>query len=198
MRKNAFAMSIAGVLLCVLPTLAAAEKQTTVTVAGGVTKVKLSDGFVSALKSLGVDAGTVAPTRIYEGTADFPVTGGAVDLTTAAGNIIHSGGLILETPKTVVRLESFIIDTTGAAPELTGLVVVNGTLVGRLVLFNLILPSGFSVPLKTEGPLLSLKDVKVELSSAAAGALNSVFDVKAFAAGFDIGTADVFAFVDWH
>ena len=75
---------------------------------------------------------------------------------------------------------------------------MNGTLVGRLVLFNLILPSGLSLPLKTEGPLLNLKDVKVELSSTAAAALNSVFDVKAFTAGFDIGTADVFSFVDWH
>jgi hypothetical protein len=198
MLKNAFAMSLAGALLCVLPALAVAEIQTTVTVTGGVTQVKLSDGFLSALSSLRVDAGTVEPTRIYEGTAAFPITGGAVDLTTAAGNIIHSGGLILETPKTRVRLESFIIDTTGKTPELTGLVVVNGTLVGRLVLFNLILPPGFSVPLKTEGPLLNLKDVKVELSSTAAGALNSVFDVKAFTAGFDIGTADVFAFADWH
>lgn len=113
MRKNALAMSLAGALLCVLPALAVAEKQTTVTVTGGVTQVKLSDGFLSALSSLGVDAGTVEPTRIYDGTATFPITGGAVDLTTAAGNIIHSGGLILKTPDTAVRLESFIIDTTG-------------------------------------------------------------------------------------
>lgn len=75
---------------------------------------------------------------------------------------------------------------------------MNGTLLGRLVLFNLILPPGFSVPLRTVGPLLNLKDVKVELSSTAAAALNSVFDVKAFTAGFDIGAADVFAFADWH
>lgn len=201
MRNNMFVLSLAGAMLTLLPSFtpaAQAAKQTTVTVASGVTEVKLSEGFVSALTSLDVEPGTVEPSKIFDGTATFPITGGAVDLSTAAGNIIHSGGLTLSTRKTTVILQSFIIDTTGKTPVLSGLVVVNGTLLGRVVLFNLTLPRGFRVPLTTDGPLLNLANVKVELSSAAAGALNSVFEVKAFKAGFDIGTADVYSLVDWH
>jgi len=199
MRKNALAISLAGALFCVLPTLAIAgtTEQVTDTVTTGVTGVQFSSGFLDALSSLGVEAGPVGPTTIYDGIATFPITGGAIDLNTAGGNIIHSGGLTLHTSKTNVLLESFIIDTTGAAPVLTGLVVVNGTLLGRVPLFNLILPPGFTLPLKPQLPLLTLSNVTVELSSKAAADLNSVFSVSAFHGGFDIGKADVFAFISF-
>ncbi len=180
-------------LLCLVG--ATVFAQNTKTLDSGITTVKLSGTFTSALQSLNVTPGTVAPTRIRNGSAWFPVTGGAIDLDTAAGNIIHSGGLTLEAGGIKVSLQSFIIDTTGAAPVLTGLVAVNDKLLGRVPLFNLALPSGFTLPLKPEGRFVELKGVGVTLTSQAAGALNGVYSVSAFAAGLDIGTADVFAVV---
>jgi len=179
--------------------------QQTKTVETGLTSVQLSSTFTSALESLSVTPGTVAPTRIVGGTAYFPVTGGAIDLTSAAGNIVHSGGLTLEAGGTQVRLQSFIIDTTSVltstpALVLTGLVVVNNTLVGRLPLFNLVLPSGFKLPLQAEGGfVLQLNGVGLTLTSTAAGALNGVYHLSgnsAIPAGLAIGTASVFAFVN--
>jgi hypothetical protein len=179
----------------------AAWAQNTKNVAGGVTSVKLSSTFTEALESLNVKAGTVAPTRIFDGTATFPITGGAIDLDTAAGNILHSGGLTLEAGGTEVRLESFNIDTTSTtagAPVLTGLVVVNNKLAGRLPLFHIALPPGFSLPLQTEGGfILQLKDVNLTLTSTAAAALNGVYKLPAgtIPANLSIGTASVFSFV---
>ncbi len=169
--------------------------QQTVTVNSGTTGVKLSSTFTSALSSLKVSVGTVAPTRIDDGEALFPVTGGAIDLNTAAGNILHSGGLTLTAGGIQTKLQSFIIDTTGTQPVITGLVVVNGKLVGRLPLFNLTLPSGFSLPLKTQWSTLYLSGVGVTLSAQAASALNNVYSVSAFSEGLNIGKAEVFAFV---
>jgi hypothetical protein len=193
----------AGLVLasCVLATAAFAQK--TQTVDAGLTSVKLSSTFTGALESLGVTAGTVAPTRICDGTATFPITGGAIDLDSTAGNIVHSGGLTLEAGGTEARLESFIIDTTSTtpgAPVLTGLVIVNKKLVGRLPLFNIVLPPGFSLPLQAEGGfLLQLKGVDLTLTSTAAGALNSVYGLKpgTIPANLPIGTASVFAFLSW-
>ena len=96
-------------LLCMVGT--AVFAQNTKTLDSGITLVKLSSTFTSALQSLNVTPGTVAPTRIRNGSAWFPVTGGAIDLDTAAGNIIHSGGLTLEAGGIKVSLQSFIIDT---------------------------------------------------------------------------------------
>jgi len=167
------------------------QAQDNKTVEGGRTTVHLSEGFVSALGSLGVNPGTVSPTKLKDGKVDFPITGGAIDLHSAVGQIIHSGGLTLTDGKTEVTLQSFIIDTTGAAPVITGLVAVDGKQLGRLPLFDLVLPEGFSTPLRPEFGFLVLKGVGVTLDNTAAGALNSVFKVSAFKKGFWIGTADV-------
>jgi hypothetical protein len=164
--------------------------QKTETIEGGRTTVTLASSFVSALDSLGVTPGTVSPTRLHNGAVDFPVTGGAIDLDTAASQILHSGGLTLTAGQTKVTLQSFIIDTT-SSPVITGLVSVDGKLLGRLPLFDLALPSGITVPLKAHDGQIILKGVGVTLDSTAGGALNGVFHVSAFTGGFGIGTATV-------
>jgi len=179
----------------------AVNAQQTKTLEGGVTKVALSQGFVDALGELGLRAGTVGPTRLCNGVLNFPITSGAVELDNAKAQILHSGGLTLAptssptSAEPTVRLESFIIDTTGSAPVITGLVIVKGSLLGRLALFNLQLPAGITLPLKPQDGELRLDGVGVTLTSTAAQALNSVFDVTALAGGFNIGTAKVSAFV---
>jgi hypothetical protein len=101
--------------------------------------------------------------------------------------------LTLKGGNTQVRLGSFIIDTT-ARPVITGLVIVNNKLAGRLPLFDLTLPAGFSLPLRLDEHRLILKGVGLTLDAQAAGALNAVFQVNAFAAGLPIGTAKVTAY----
>jgi len=167
--------------------------QQTKTLFAGRTSVKLSSTFTSALTDLNVSVGRVFPTEVENGSVGFPVTGGAIDLYTASGNILHSGGLTLKAGDVKVALQSFIIDTT-AKPVITGLVVVNGKLVGRLPLFDLTLPAGFSLPLHLKENRLVLKGVGVTLDATAAGALNGVFNVNAFTPGFPIGTAQVVAY----
>ncbi len=159
----------------------------------GKTSVTLSAGFVSALQTLGVKPGVVIPSQLNNGIATFPVVAGAIDLQSAKGEILHSGGITLTTSATKVRLESFIIDTK-STPVLTGLVVVNDKLVGRLPLFDIHLPSNVTLPLPlTEGYILKLNGVGLTLNSQAATALNSLFHVTAFQGGFSIGTANVYA-----
>ena len=167
------------------------------TIDGGLTTVQLSSTFVSALSSLDVTPGVVQPTHLSDGVVSFPITGGAVDLDTAKGNVLHSGGLTLTAHGTEVRLQSFIIDTTSKPLVITGLVVVDGRVLGRIPLFDLSLPSGVSWPLlAADGLKLDVKGFGVVLDPQAAAALNSVYSVKAFKGGLDIGTAEVDAFLN--
>jgi len=190
------AVASAAALLLAVPSIAMAQstRHKTVTLNGGATQVTLSEGFSNAVSSLGVKVGTIPTSTTYRGTVLFPITGGALDLNTGLGNIIHAGGLTLTAGNTQAILESFIIDTTGATPVLTGLVVANGTLVGRLPLFDLVAPSGATLPLKPKGWLLTVQGVGLNLTSGAAAALNSVFSVDAFKGGFNVGTANVYAY----
>ena len=78
---------------------------------------------------------------------------------------------MLRRGSTTVRLESFIIDTTGAGGiVLTGLVSANGSVVGRIPLFDLTLPASF-----VDVTLIRLDGIGVTLRPEAAGALNAVF-----------------------
>lgn len=157
----------------------------------GSTQVALSAELVGALGSLGVTPGAIFPTTIIAGTASFPIVSGAIELNTAKGEINHSGGLTLTAGTTRVRLTSFLIDTTGTAPVLTGLVAANDSVVGRVPLFNLA-PTGLTLPLKPGGG--TLNEVKLTLTQTAATALNAIFSVSAFTAGFPIGSAQVNVF----
>ena len=189
--KTAFPRVFAVVAFTVLA--AGLPAQQTKTLFTGRTSVKLSSAFTTAVADLGVSVGRVFPTEIWDGWAVFPVTGGAIDLDTASGNILHSGGLTLKAGDTKVTMQSFIIDTTGK-PMITGLVSVNGKLLGRIPLFDLTLPAGFSLPLHLKENRLALKGVGLTLDAQAAGALDAVFHVNAFTAGFPIGSAQVVAY----
>jgi hypothetical protein len=156
----------------------------TAQVAGGYTSVRLSEEFVGALGSLGVTPGDIEPGRLSRGRARFPIPGGALDLETARGDIFHLGGLTLVAGDTRVGLLNFVIDTT-ADPLLTGLVTVDGDLVGRVPLFDLGLTEAPSV----RHGRLKIRDVDVTLTAAAAGALNDIFGVSDFFDGLPIGTA---------
>jgi hypothetical protein len=85
---------------------------------------------------------------------------------------------------------NFIIDTSDEQAVITGLVTVNGDLVDRIPLFNLNLTSA-----QVERSLFSLtvRDATLLLAPDAADALNAVFEVEAFVAGFNVGVAEVSA-----
>jgi hypothetical protein len=160
---------------------------TTIIPTAGKTEVALSNELVGALVFLGVKPGAVGPgTLSKKGLAAFPITTGAMELPKA--EIDHSGGLSLTGGNTRVVLSSFIIDTIAPQPVLTGLVIGNGTLVGRAPLFNVDL-RGISVT--TKGKKVTINNAVLTLSSAAATALNSLFGVTAFTENFPIGTATI-------
>jgi hypothetical protein len=165
----------------------------------GDTSVKLDPIFVGALTSLKVTPSAIGSSWIRDGVAYFPVSDGDFDFATAKGEITHRGGLALTAGTTVVELADFLIDTSGAAPVLTGKVIVNDSFVGRIPLFDLALPA-LTLPLAAPRGWGQLKvpGVKVTLNAGAATALNGVFNVTAFTGGIPIGEATVKTFAFGH
>ena len=190
-RKMRTAVVAAGIALSVAAPVASAAP--TAQVRDGYTLVELLPEFVTALGSLGIAPSKLLPATLYQRIAFFPITGGRIDASNAKGEVPHSGGLTLTRGGTQVVISDFIIDTT-STPKLTGSVTANGSIVGRIPLFNLALPA-LALPLQLPAApeTLLIEGNRVTLTAEAASALNGAFGTTAFSPGFNIGIASVYA-----
>ncbi|HMQ02347.1 MAG TPA: hypothetical protein PKD26_00325 [Pyrinomonadaceae bacterium] len=160
-----------------------------ITFTGGATGVRFSSGFLGAAASLGLTVSPISAAGVRGGAnVSFPITWGTVDGATLRGEIMHSRFLQFEKGSAAVKIEGFIIDTTGPQPLINGLASANGSVIGRIPLFDLDLSNA---TISQAGSVLQISGVRITLRSEAAGALNSVFSTNAFVEGFDIGTATV-------
>jgi len=191
-------LGIALVLALSLFVLAAAPQAQAATVRldGVRTTLTTDPGTTSALFGAGIIPLPVAPSSIAP-TSDaarytFPVTGGRVDAKTLAGNIRHSGGLLLAQRDGMgwkaLGLTKFTINITGA-PNLTA--VVNGG--DRLNIADLDLGSAQIKKYARGGrAYVSIKNVGVTLNPVAMGAVNATFGT-ALPDEVKLGTANVLA-----
>jgi hypothetical protein len=188
LQSAVFLVAVAGSLTLVRPASAAP----TVVFYGSRTSVALSSELVTALTTLKVTPSAVFPGFLRQGVATFPIATGEIDVANAKGEVLHYGGLRLETANTQVELTQFAIDTSVASGAvLTGLVKVGGNVVGRIPLFNVTLPA-VTLPLPLTRTL-TLSNVGLALTSTAAQALNASFGVTAFSAGIPVGSATLVA-----
>jgi hypothetical protein len=198
--RTLIASTLVAGALAVLPFAATAAP--TETTRGGATTVALSPQLLGALQSLNVAPGAIAPGKLVATPrgirAWFGITTGAVDLGSASNTpitaeIAHEGGLSLTAGGTRVELSSFAIEIETGGNLLTGLAVVNDTLVGRIPLFDLDLANA---GISRAGNVLKASDVAATLNKDAANVLNQIFGVTAFVEGLPVGTAEVRALLD--
>jgi hypothetical protein len=202
--KNVRGLALAVTATAALSVSAPAAAAPSVQLTLGVTQVALSSEFLGALGSLGVTPDNVLPGALYVTSRGarvaFPIPTGELDGDGPKLEIVHSGGLTLTAGNTRVALTSFIIENLGGKLQLTGVVKANDSIVGRIPLFDITLTQAPSVSNPDRRSLfgfvpaqLSIRGAEIKLAAPAATALNSVFGVSAFTAGFPIGVAEVSA-----
>jgi hypothetical protein len=182
------------VALAMLVSANFASAQKTDTVTNGSTNITLASTVVPALTSAGISLGTQSGTSLHSGVIDLSAIGGAVDLDTGNAQVIHNGGINLTAGSNKVILQSLMIDTTNGAAIISGLVSVNGVLLGRMPIFDLSVSSALTFPFTTNNQgRLTVTGIDVTLDSTIAGLLNSTFTSAGnpFAGGITIGTAVV-------
>lgn len=187
---------------------AASVRAATYDVPSGQTTLDFSPQFFNLIPALGADVARIRPAKIKGNLnkqnlrAIFPITTGALDADGDKAQIGHEGGLTLATGNITVQLTAFSIDfdlstvadAIGADNRvMTALVVANGSLVGRLPVFNLGIDS---VTGSVSGSTVRFNDVTVTMTEQAATALNAIFNLPgqggaSFFEGFPIGTLNL-------
>ena len=189
------ALTACGVAAALTLSATCAHAQGIYIVQGGRTTVTLSDVFLADLTTLKITPTTIYSSQLYENKVFFPVASGEINLANAVGQIQHSGGITLTAGTKQIRLDSFILTTTGEQPYITALAVANGKFIGRITLFDVELSSDLKLPLTPENGDFFLSGSQLRLDPAGASALNDAFGVKTFEDNLYVGYAGSVVFV---
>jgi hypothetical protein len=180
-------------LVCVPSIVNAQTPSQTPSVDFGRTTVQLSSSFVNSLQGLGAVITDIHNNPLQNNAFTFRAVAGALDLTTSAGEVEHTGGLLVNAAGITIRIQNFTIDTSNpTAPVVTAQFIVNDHFASRIPLFNIQPPAGFSLPLQLQAGVLQENGLGLTLAPATASALNALFGGQVVAAGMSIGTADTY------
>jgi hypothetical protein len=153
-----------------------------VDVVGKSTRLVLNPATAAVLKSNKVTVAPVGPATADKVGIVFPVTGGAVVVSSLAGTIDHSGGLKFSAGGKEVVATDFEVNT-----ETKQLVATIGGAQVPLLDLNL---TGLKKATGPNGEIVA-SNIATTLTSEAATALNEAFGVTLFKAGLPIGTVTV-------
>lgn len=154
-----------------------------------------NSAFLQYVASFNVTTTDLAGNPIQNNSTVFPVTEGAIDLRTAAGEVTNSGGYIFRGNGNSVRIENLVVDTTTPTnPVVTAIFVVNDKLVGRVPLYQVTIPAGTSLP-QSQAGTEEISGLNLTLTKAAATLLNGALIITepVLQANSAAGTADVYA-----
>jgi hypothetical protein len=157
---------------------------------GGRTTVATTPGITTTLLRNGVLPVVTKPGRVglrldhgLRLTGSFPVAGGAVDLDPLGGDVRHRGGITFVNLRNGKALEvgNFTIDLDTA--QLTAAVNRGAT---RVPVFDL---DRSAASIRVRGGTVVVRNVGLDLTDAAAGALHSTLRTTLFTGGLRFGTA---------
>lgn len=191
--KLTFAAAITAVALTLSASSAYAQK--IYVVEDGRTTLTMSKVFFADLAAIGATPTPVAGSQLLDNQIYFPITSGAISLQTAEGQILHSGGININTTTKQVKFDSFIVNTIGEESFVTALVVVDGKFLGRIKVFDLTLPADLTLPVVPKNGDFFLAGVRWNLDPEGAAALNDAFATKVFADNAFIGDSLSLIFV---
>lgn len=187
--KSAFILALA----CVPSIMKAQSPSQTPSVDFGRTTVQLSSDFTNSLQGLGAVITDIHNNPLQNNAFTFRAVAGALDLTTSAGEVEHTGGLLVNAAGIIIRIQNFTIDTSNpTAPVVTAQFIVNDHFSSRIPLFNILPPAGFSLPLQLQSGVLQENGLGLTLAPATASMLNALFGGPVVAAGTPVGTANTY------
>jgi hypothetical protein len=159
----------------------------------GRTTVQLSSSFLSSIEGLGAVITDLHNHALQNNSFTLRATGGAIDLTTSAGEVQHSGGLLVNAAGTIVRIQNFTLDTSNPTNlVITADYIVNDHFASRIALFNVQPPPTLGLPLPVQSGVLQVNGLILTLAPATASTLNTLFGGQVVQAGTNIGTANLY------
>jgi hypothetical protein len=193
MKRSLSKATLLFALACMPSLVHAQSPSQTPSVDFGRTTVQLSSSFLSSIEGLGAVITDLHNHALQNNSFTLRATGGAIDLTTSAGEVQHSGGLLVNAAGTIVRIQNFTLDTSNPTNlVITADYIVNDHFASRIALFSVQPPPTLSLPLPVQSGVLQVNGLVLTLAPATASTLNTLFGGQVVQAGTNIGTANLY------
>jgi len=155
--------------------------------------VQLNSTFVNAVQGLGAVITDLHGSPLQNNSFTFRAVAGALDLTTSAGEVEHTGGLLINADGPIIRIQNFTLDTSNpTSPVVTAEFIFNDRFIARMALFNVHPPAGLTLPFQLQAGVLQVNGLGLTLAPATASALNTVLGGQYVQAGTSIGSANTY------
>ncbi len=182
----------AAAVLALAPAIASAQQGHTITY--GRATVNFSQNFQQTLSSLGASLTDLNAVPLANGIGIFEATEGVVDLQTGVAELTTRGGYAVSAGGTFVKVQNLVVDLSNPlTPVVTGIFVINGTVIPRQPIFQLAVPPGTAIPLTPQNGVEILNGFPATLAPAAAATINSIFGGPVLQPNTPIGTVDFYA-----
>jgi hypothetical protein len=193
MKRSLSKATLLFALACTPSLVHAQSPSQTPSVDFGRTTVQLSSSFVNSIQGLGAVITDLHNNALQDNSFTVRATGGAVDLTTSAGEVQHTGGLLVNAAGTIIRIQNLTLDTSNPTSlVITAEYIVNDHFAARIPLFNVQPPAGLGLPFQLQAGVLQVNGLILSLAPATASTLNTIFGGQVVQAGTAIGTANTY------
>jgi hypothetical protein len=193
MKRSLSKATLLFVLACMPLIVHAQSPSQTPSVDFGRTTVQLSTSFLNSIQGLGAVITDLKNNPLQNNSFTVRATGGSLDLTTSAGEIQHTGGLLVNAAGTMIRIQNLTLDTSNPTNlVITADYIVNDHFASRIALFNVQPPAGLTLPLQLQSGVLQVNGLVLALAPATASAINTVLGGQYVQAGANIGTANAY------
>jgi hypothetical protein len=180
-------------LACTTSLVHAQSLSQTPSVEFGRTTVQLSSSFVNSIQGLGAVITDLRNNPLQNNSFTVRATGGALDLTTSAGEIQHAGGLLVNAAGTILRIQNLTLDTSNPTNlVITADYIINDHFASRIALFNVQPPAGLTLPLQLQSGVLQVDGLVLTLAPATASTIDTLLGGQYVQAGENIGTANAY------
>jgi hypothetical protein len=192
--KRSLSKAIFLLALACMPLLVHAQSPSqTPSVDFGRTTVQLSSSFVNSVQGLGAVITDLRNNPLQNNSFTVRATGGAFDLSTGAGEIQHTGGLLVNAAGSIIRIQNLTLDTSNPTNlVITADYVINDHFAARIALFNVQPPPGPTLPFQLQSGVLQVNGLVLTLAPATASTINALLGGQYVQAGSNIGSANVY------
>ncbi len=180
-----------GVALIALTPLHA---QTSMAIVSGHANVTLTPAVLQQFTGAGVAVTNLSGQALQNGLNSLPALEGAIDLSTSYNEVVYGGGFEFKSGTAVIQVRNLTLDLMGPSAIFYGIVIENGTFVGREAIMSIVATGGApSLPIVPVNGTISHNGLMLSFQPAFAGLIDAAFSGVGLNATAQIGTLDLFS-----